>query len=113
MWAPWNRSLARITYRAQTLLHKGLAPRALEDDPTGRTRSAPLSKNPLARTVLALSQQGRSIDEIVDVVYTLALDAGGGLVHLGIWKRCLDSEVRGTHSDLIEAGFLGEIIKLK
>ncbi len=106
MWTPWSQSLARMTERSQTLLRKGWAPEALEDELAGWTRSDLLSKNPIARTILALAQQGRSVDEIVDVVYKQALDAGGGLVDIGIWKRLLDAEVRSTARELVKGGFL-------
>ena len=105
-WAILNRPLARMTKQAQTLLHKGWAPAVLEDELAGGTGSHPLPKNPMARTILALAQQGKSVDEIADVVYKQALDAGGGLVDIGIWKRLLDAEVRTTVRELVESGLL-------
>ena len=65
-----------------------------------------LKKGGLAENVLVLAQEGRSEEEIVELVYQQALETGGWLVDIGVWRSLLDSEVRSTIRTLAKDGLL-------
>ncbi|MDA0265089.1 MAG: hypothetical protein O3A93_12410 [Chloroflexi bacterium] len=100
----WRNWLVGLPRRTKGTLQNGRVFLVSYRGSTARTGKTSHQPAPWSRRILALAQEGRAVDDIIDAIYAEASEAGGWLADIGVWRGLLESEVRRTYWELVRNG---------